>query len=242
MGRSFQASKDGLQKAAKALKLKGWTQEYLAGAVGCTRQTIIKFFARRPIEKHLFQNISNKLGLEWGEIVELESAEEQARMSLGMETERGKTSEVVQEERSATQILTSPVSLVEKQNANYKEQLVITLTGDVESLLNNPDVQAALLVLMQQASKDASLRIDRIEKGSIKITFSGSKEGFKRLNEQIESGNLTEVLGIPVEDVQLLPSSTTSEEQYKIRLVQEIIAQGASGRDLSDSNFSGLEL
>ncbi|MBD2168922.1 pentapeptide repeat-containing protein [Calothrix membranacea FACHB-236] len=184
----------------------------------------------------------NELNLEWGEIAELELEEEQSSNKLDMDTEREKNCEVLQEERSPTQVLTSPVSVVEKQNANCKEQLVITLTGDVESVLNNPDVQKALLVLVQKASKDASLTIDRIEKGSIKITFSGSPEGLKRLEEQIKSGNLTEVLGMPVENVQLLPSGTTDEEQDKIRLVQEIIAQGAIGRDLSCADLTGTNL
>ncbi|WP_445632755.1 hypothetical protein NSTC745_04313 [Nostoc sp. DSM 114161] len=55
MGRSYRASTNGLQKAEAAFKLKGWTQEYLAGGVGCTRQTVIKFFDRRPVAKHLFK-------------------------------------------------------------------------------------------------------------------------------------------------------------------------------------------
>ncbi|PHJ69278.1 hypothetical protein VF14_03040 [Nostoc linckia z18] len=212
----------------------------MAGGVGCTRQTVIKFFARRPVAKHFFEAMCNELDLEWGEIAQLEPEDQQSSRNLGMDTEREKNCELLQEERSATQVLISPVSLAKNQNANCKEQLVITLTGDVESVLNNPDVQAALLVLMQKASKDASLTIDRIEKGSIKITFSGSREGLKRLEKQIKTG--MQVLGMPVENVQLLSSDTTGEEQDKIRLVQEIIAQGASGRDLSDADLSSVDL
>jgi transcriptional regulator with XRE-family HTH domain len=238
MARSLRASQEGLEKANRAFKLKGWTQEYLAGAVTSSRQTVNKFFARRAVEKYLFQAICNELGLEWGEVAELEQ-EEQSTRNLGMDTTQEKTSEVVQEERSATKVLNSPVPLVEKQNANSKEQLVITFTGDVESFLNNPEVQEALLTFMKQVSKDASVTINRIEKGSIKITLNGSPEGLKRVEEQIKSGNLTEVLGMPVEDVKLLPSGTTGEEQDKICLVQEIIAQEASGQDLSNSDLNG---
>ncbi|OUL32398.1 hypothetical protein BV375_10070 [Nostoc sp. 106C] len=214
----------------------------MAGSASCTRQTVSKFFARRPVAKHLFQAMCNELDLEWGEIAELEPEDEQSSSKLGMDTEREKTCEVLQEGPKATQVLTSPVSLAKKQNANCNEQLVITFTGDIETLQKNPAFQAAFLSMMQAVSGDTSLKIEKIEKGSIKITFSGSKEGLKRLEEQIKSGELTEVLGMPVEDVQLLPSSTTGEEQDKIRLVQEIIAQGASGRDLSDTNLSGVDL
>lgn len=77
MGRSCQATKDGFEIAKKAFKLKGWTQEYLAGSVGCNRQTIMKFFARQPIAKHLFQDICNKLDLEWGKIADLDSEDKE---------------------------------------------------------------------------------------------------------------------------------------------------------------------
>ena len=239
MGRSYRATKDGFEIAEKALKLKGWTHEYLAGSVGCTRQTIGRFFARRPVEKRFFQDMCNKLELEWGEIAELEPEKEQASGSFGMQTERANTCEIAQEERSATKVLTPPVSLTKNQNVNCNKQLVITLTGDVESVLNNPDVQAALLVLMRKASKDATLTIDRIEKGSIKITFSCSPEGLKRLEGLITSGELTEVMGMPVEKVQLSTRVTTEEDQDKIHLVQEIITQGAKDRNLSDADLSG---
>jgi predicted NACHT family NTPase len=74
--RSHQASTAGLEKAKNAFKLKGWTQDYLAGAAGCSRQTINNFFARRNVDKGIFQTICTELGLEWGEIAELEAGEE----------------------------------------------------------------------------------------------------------------------------------------------------------------------
>jgi predicted NACHT family NTPase len=68
---SLLTSAAGLQQASKAFKLKGWTQEYLAGTVGCSRQVIINFFARRSVDHQLFRAICTELGLEWVEIAEL---------------------------------------------------------------------------------------------------------------------------------------------------------------------------
>lgn len=76
MTRSLRASKAGLEKAQNAFKIKGWTQDYLAGVVGVSRATINNFFARRPVDKNLFQSICTELNLEWGEIAELEVGEE----------------------------------------------------------------------------------------------------------------------------------------------------------------------
>jgi predicted NACHT family NTPase len=76
MARSLRASKTGLEKAERAFKTKGWTQEYFAGVVGRRRQTIINFFARRPVDKSVFQAICTELDLEWGGIAELEAGQE----------------------------------------------------------------------------------------------------------------------------------------------------------------------
>lgn len=65
MARSLQASLEGINKAKKAFELKGKTQEYLAGATSCTRQTIRKFFNRKSIDKTIFQNICSELDLIW---------------------------------------------------------------------------------------------------------------------------------------------------------------------------------
>ncbi len=85
MARSLRVSEAGLKKAEEAFKLKGWTQDYLAGGSQCTRQVVINFFARRPVEKRLFQTICTELGLEWGEIAELEPEEKQEAKTLSID-------------------------------------------------------------------------------------------------------------------------------------------------------------
>jgi predicted NACHT family NTPase len=84
MDRGIQATVVGLEEAKKALKLKGWTQDYLAGGADCTRQTVSKFLAGKRIEKRIFQDICSELDLKWGEIAELE-AEEKADRPLNIE-------------------------------------------------------------------------------------------------------------------------------------------------------------
>jgi predicted NACHT family NTPase len=79
MDRGIQSTAAGLEKSKKALKLKGWTQEYLAGGAGCTRQTVSKFLAGKTIEKRIFQEICSELDLKWGEISEVEAEEQKDR-------------------------------------------------------------------------------------------------------------------------------------------------------------------
>ncbi|ALB42414.1 hypothetical protein AA650_19855 [Anabaena sp. WA102] len=73
MVRSIRASKSGLKKAEKKFNGKDCTQDYLAGAANCTRQTVSKFFAGVAIDRRFFLSICDELGLEWREIADLES-------------------------------------------------------------------------------------------------------------------------------------------------------------------------
>ncbi len=75
--RSLQVSSEGIRKAKQAFKRKGWTQEYLAAAVGLeTRQPIWKFFTGKPIDRHAFNEICFVLELDPSEIAEKSGMEE----------------------------------------------------------------------------------------------------------------------------------------------------------------------
>lgn len=64
MDRGIRASVAGMEEAKQALKSKAWTQGYLAGASGCTRQTVNRFLAGKEVDKWIFQAICTELGLE----------------------------------------------------------------------------------------------------------------------------------------------------------------------------------
>lgn len=84
--RSLKASEVGIKKAKQAFRRTGWTQEYLASAVGLeTRQSIWKFFSGRPIERHLFIDVCFQLNLEWEDIVAPPDEEEEIEV-VALET------------------------------------------------------------------------------------------------------------------------------------------------------------
>ncbi|MBD1879101.1 NACHT domain-containing NTPase [Coleofasciculus sp. FACHB-T130] len=68
-GRSLQASSEGIEKARRALRQKSLTQEALAKDLGMSRQPPYKFFKGERIDRHYFEQICEKLGFEWEEIV-----------------------------------------------------------------------------------------------------------------------------------------------------------------------------
>jgi predicted NACHT family NTPase len=75
--RSLQTSRQGIQIIKKTLKQKNWSQTYLAGAVGCSRQTIWSLLQGNATDCDVFMEVCDQLGLNWEEIAEPESLKPQ---------------------------------------------------------------------------------------------------------------------------------------------------------------------
>ncbi|MDP8964562.1 MAG: hypothetical protein M3O33_11385, partial [Cyanobacteriota bacterium] len=73
--RSLQASLQSIQAIKKALKRKKWSQTYIAGAVGCSRQTIWSLLQGNPTGCDVFMEVCAQLGLNWEEIAKPELSE-----------------------------------------------------------------------------------------------------------------------------------------------------------------------
>ncbi|MEH2009041.1 MAG: hypothetical protein V7K81_28775, partial [Nostoc sp.] len=105
--------------------------------------------------------------------------------------------------------------------------------------VNKPRAEA-IIAHLRQISGDASLTLQRIEPGSVKLVFEGSQEGLEKILALFREGKLTEILGIPVQDVQVVASSkqeiatpqlralTTNSEQKET--IVECIEYAVSGR------------
>lgn len=142
--RSLRASTAGLEKAKNAFKLKGWTQDYLAGAAGCSRQTINNFFARRNVDKGIFQTICTEFGLEWGEIAEIEAGEEQAvkiaNINALVQEVREKVRPYIQECCGTMRVLdmTQPIELCDiYTDVNILEKITGRRRLEIADLLKN---------------------------------------------------------------------------------------------------------
>ncbi|WP_166482726.1 pentapeptide repeat-containing protein, partial [Scytonema sp. UIC 10036] len=115
------------------------------------------------------------------------------------------------------------------------------LSGTIDSVdeIKLKAIFEHLQKIARKAGENVEITILNAEEGSIKITLGGSPEGLKWLEEVFKSGELTEVLGIPVEDVQLKDVTT---EEYKSRVVQALINRKFIGKDLSNFDLNGIEL
>lgn len=149
MARSLKASKTGLEKVEQAFKLKGWTQEYLAGVVKRSRPTIINFFGRRPVDKSVFQAICTELDLEWGEIVELEAGQEKPThdrtIDVLVQQVREKVSESIQKQCGWMHVLdmTHPIGLNDiYTNVNILEKITALQHWEISQLLENFNLES----------------------------------------------------------------------------------------------------
>jgi len=194
MERSFRVSKEGLKRAKEAFQRTGWTQEYLAGSANCTRQTVNKFFARGLIEKRLFGAICTELKLELEEIADLEWEEEQSSKFLDSDN--------------------NMTVIIEQQKTTDEDKLAYAIAGSV-SKVDIPKLKA-IVALLQKITGDTSIEIVDIEQGSIKLILEGSQQSLEQLEALFKAGQLTEVLGILVQDVQFVTrKSSEADEDIK---------------------------
>ena len=98
----------------------------------------------------------------------------------------------------------------------------------------------AIVALLQKMTDDSSIEI-------ITLILGGSPAGLEKLKDLHESGELTEVLDTPIEDVHFVSPETSENDDEaankdKSRLIQEIITQAAGKQDLRDADLSVANL
>jgi len=75
------------------------------------------------------------------------------------------------------------------------------ITLDIDTI-STPHLMGIIQEL-QERGNDITLKIRRIEQGTVTLVLEGSKEGLERLESLFKSGELTEILGVPVKDVSI---------------------------------------
>ncbi|MBC1298550.1 DUF1815 family protein, partial [Nostoc sp. UCD122] len=105
-------------------------------------------------------------------------------------------------------------------NKYYQARVVLSakLTSDNKAQFKDKKIEIeAIVAHLGKILGDVSLTILDIEEGSIVIKLGGSPEDIERLVALFKSGELTEILGINVEDIQLSKSDDINEnvEPYK---------------------------
>ncbi len=229
---TYTACTQGIERAENALKRLGFeSKSNFAESQLLSRSTVTKFFQCQPIQLDSFKRICKALTLNWGEVAGI--------IEEGLERNNYSspdTDEVVQ-----VQAVHRQVTVVDKQSKKIKA--VIVLEGDINSV--NSDLKVSLELALLTYPGD-TIKITDIQAGSIRLIVEGSQEDIERLVSRIQLGELTELSGFPVEDIQVLNQSLDDEENDELNdkwhLVQQIVNHPVRGRKLRNADLSDADL
>ena len=232
---TYTASPQGVQKAENALRRLGFgSKSNFAESQFLSRSTVTKFFRYQPIQLDSFKRICDALTLDWKEIAEISEEEQSGRLAIN-DCSSPNTNEGMEPVRT----LRREITVIDE--SSLTSIAVIVLEGDINSV---PNLKIIASVLREYSGE--TIKIIDSKKGSIKLIVEGSPEDIERLVSRIKSGELKEVSGFPVEDIQNLSESSDDDESIELddkwRLVQEIVTQAVEGRKLSGADLSDADL
>jgi hypothetical protein len=98
---------------------------------------------------------------------------------------------------------------------------ILVLSATVDEI-NKPLVEA-LIAHLRLISGDTSMTLQKIESGSVKLFLEGSQEGLEQILALLNEGKLTEILGIPIQSVQVLANQEQVEKTIPNSQYQALI-------------------
>jgi hypothetical protein len=124
------------------------------------------------------------------------------------------------------------VSCLEK-NPTFKKRkqlLIFELDADFEGI--DPQKLHAVIAQLSEMGNPVMRFVD-VEEGSIKLLFEGSQEDFERVKTLFNTGELRELIGLPVKSIHVMK---------KEELVHWIQKNGGANFPLSNTNLSNANL
>jgi uncharacterized protein YjbI with pentapeptide repeats len=239
------ASPVGIDRAEKSLLRLGFeSKSNFARAQLIGKSTVDKFFNRQPIQLDTFKRICKALRIkDWRGVAELEPLVAQcASEAAEEEAELEVVEAVVSQPMTMNLTATRQITVANRENGEV--QFEIVLKGDIASI--DDQVQKTLGTIFRSLA-GSTITITDIQAGSIRIKLQGSPEDVARLIDRLNSGELTEINGFPVEDIQILSQSfleAVEESSFdkKWDLVREISTHPIPQRQLSRTDLSGADL
>ena len=104
-----------------------------------------------------------------------------------------------------------------KQAVINKSCIQFIITGSFEEI--NENQLRAIEAHLRKKGKDIELTIYKAEEGSIKITVDAKPETLELLKQLFESGELTELLEFPIEDVRILNKERSNNKDNLVSVI-----------------------
>ena len=220
MARSLVATEAGVKRAREALIDRGMSQTILEKRLGFSRATVSKFFNGKPLDHQYFTSICNELKLEWRDITGKVEEEPMKGIELTKNCEQ-------------VNIDTISIAMSAKNKArrNYtdtnptegKSFLSFAIAGTIDQV--DQKILDVIVELLRQKTNDISIAIVDIQEGSIKLILTGTAEALKMIQSLYRSGEITEVEGIPIENVELLVDKSEVARNQNINDIRSDLSE-----------------
>ncbi len=112
-----------------------------------------------------------------------------------------------------------PQDISPRQEKSGQPKLEIVWSGRIDAI-DQSRVQAILQHLRELALND-NLTIVEVKEGSVILVLAGSRAGLERLLQLYQTGELRELLGIPVEDVRLVAATRAIDWRQWLQNLRE---------------------
>jgi uncharacterized protein YjbI with pentapeptide repeats len=244
------ASFNGIERAERCLVRLGFeSKSNFATTQLMGKSTVDKFFNQQPIQLSSFQRICEGLGIEdWRSMAQLEPIVEQLPLEESKAAELDVIKAIAKQTTAVKQSFERRIVVTDRQSGEIEVEIV--LEGDIRSIDANFS-QTVELLLRTYAGR--TITIVDTQPGSIRVRIQGSPEDVVRLLDRLNSGEIAEIDGFAIEDIQILSPEFLEEAEEgssstKWDLVQEIVSHSSyfgrrlSGADLSDADLSGADL
>jgi len=257
MSRSIRVAPEYIQKVKLALRRHAFpSQIALAKELRIGRSTANKFFTGKAIDYQYFVEISERLGLDWETIAYIDIQEEPTSSFGKLPEKKFLTSDedIVNsleennsksiQEHNTDKILILSSAIDKEEKYDDKERTAFVVAGSISK--DDISKLKAIAELLQEITGDTYIKIIDVERGSIKLILEGSQESLEQIEALFKAGQLSEVLKIPVENVQFIdekvlkstkekpPKFNKSVENIKIKKLAFTIAGNVSENALQE--------
>jgi anti-sigma regulatory factor (Ser/Thr protein kinase) len=212
MSRSVRVAPEHIQLVKWALRRNAFpSQKALAEELGISRSTTDKFFTGKAIDYQYFVEISTRLGLNWQTIAYIDIQEKSTlnsdkpwkkKLFNSDKNRRDLAKEYIDEYTQKQDVENILVSKNKHQECTDEERAAFIVTGSI--CKDDISKLRAIAELLQEITGDTYIKIVDIEEGSIKLILEGSQESLEQIEALFKTGKLTEVLKIPIENVQFV--------------------------------------
>lgn len=87
----------------------------------------------------------------------------------------------------------------------------------------------AIVAHIREISGDATLTLQKVEVGSIKLVLRGTEEGFNRVEYLLRTGELDNILGFPIQELSQLLTTVVSKSERARAWLDHYVKTGAVG-------------